>query len=199
MRFVFVVMAVLALSQCASAIRPPAGRAIVIVGVAEAPDNIDPRYTMLWRKVDEERGRFTDHGGRRMVEFTTHSPGSVRVEGIPGEFEVAEVEPGLYALDGMFATLREGVITYTAQGSIVGPERPGFEARPGEVVYLGIWQASLDGHLAVVRPWRLDEGDLRAVAREAGIEGEVHLRATRAVQVPCAPHRMHPSLTREIC
>lgn len=198
MRFVFVVMAVLALSQCASAIRPPTGRAIVIVGLAEAPDNVAPRYTMLWRKVEAE-GRFADYGGRRMVEFTTHGGGTVRVEGIPGEFVVAQVEPGLYALDGVFATLREGAVTYTAQGSIIGPERPGFEARAGEVIYLGIWQASLDGHLAVVRPWRLDEGDLRAVAHGAGIEGEIRLRPTRAVEAPCTPHRMHPSLTRQIC
>lgn len=197
MRLVFVFMAVLALSQCASASEPR--RATVIVGVAEAPDNIDPRYTMLWRKVNPDTGRFEDHGGRRMIEVTTHGGGTLRVEGLPGEFVVAQVDPGLFALDGVFATLREGAVTYTAQGSILGPERPSFEARAGDVIYLGIWQASLDGHLAVVRPWRLDESDLRAVARAAEIEGVVHLRVTEARAVPCAPHRMHPSLTREIC
>lgn len=198
MRLVFVLMAVLALSQCASG-GAREERATIIVGLAEAPDNVDPRYTMLWRKVNLETGRFENHGGPRMVEFTTQGAGTLRVAGIPGEFKVAHVEPGLYALDGVFAMLQEGGVTYTAQGSIVGPERPAFDARPGEVVFLGIWQASLDGHLAVVRPWRLAESDLRAVARAAEIEGAVHLRAVEARDVPCAPHRLHPSLTREIC
>lgn len=197
MRLLVVAFAVLALCQCASA--RESERAIVIVGLAEAPDNTEPTYTMLWRKVDEGSGRFADHGGRRMVEFTTHSGGTLRVQGLPGEFEVARVEPGAYALDGVFATLREGAVTYTAQGSIIGPERPGFRARPGEVIYLGIWQAGLDGHLAVVRPWRLDEADLRAVASAAGIDGVVRLRATEAVEVPCEPRRMHPALARQIC
>jgi hypothetical protein len=199
MRVVFAIVAVLALCQCASARDALTVRPIVIVGVAEAPDNVDPRYTMLWRKVDEERGRFADHGGRRMVEITTNGGGTLRVPGIPGEFIVARVDPGVFALDGIYATLHEGTVVYTAQGSIIGPERPGFEARRGEVIYLGIWQASLDGHLAVVRPWRLSEEDLHAVARAAEIEGVVHLRSTRAYSVPCAPHRMHPSLAREIC
>lgn len=196
-RIVLAIVAALALCQCASAREPR--RATVIVGVAEAPDQTGPRYTMLWRKVDPQSGQFEDHGGRRMVEFSTQSGSTVRVDGIPGEFKVAHVEPGLYALDGMFAMLDEGRITYTAQGSIIGPERPGFEARAGEVIYLGIWQASLDGHLAVVRPWRLDESDLRAVANAADIEGRIQLRMPQAYDVPCAPHRMHPSLTREIC
>jgi len=199
MRFVFVLMAVLALSQCVSAREDRPGRATVIVGLAEAPDNVAPRYTMLWRRVDEANGAFEPHGGRRMVEFTTHSGGTVRVAGAPGEFKVAEVEPGRYALDGVFAVLSEGAVTYTAQGSIIGPERPSFEARAGEVIYLGLWQASLDGHLAVVRPWRIDQADARAVAQAAGIEGAVAIRLTETAAVPCTPRRMHPSLTREIC
>jgi len=196
MRLVFVMLAALALSQCASA--REAQRATVIVGLAAAPDNSDPRYTMLWRRIDQS-GQFDSHGGRRMIEFTTHSGATVRVASAPGEFEVAEVEPGRYALDGVFATLSEAGVTYTAQGSIRGPERPSFEARPGEVIYLGIWQASLDGHLAVVRPWRIDQADARAVAQAAGIEGAVAIRQTEAAVVPCAPRRLHPSLTREIC
>jgi len=196
MRLVFVMLAVLALSQCASAREDR--RATVIVGLAAAPDNSDPRYTMLWRRVGEN-GNFDSHGGRRMIEFTTHSGGTVRVPTAPGEFEVARVEPGVYALDGVFATLSEAGVTYTAQGSILGPERPSFEARGGEVIYLGIWQASLDGHLAVVRPWRLDQADARAVAQAAGIEGAVAIRQTEVASVPCAPRRLHPSLTREIC
>ncbi len=197
MRVAFVIAAMLALCQCATA--PERARPIVIVGVAEAPDQVAPTYTMLWRKVDVERGRFESHGGRRMIEFSTGGANTVRVEGLPGEFRVARVEPGLYALDGMYATLREGAVRYTAQGSIIGPERPAFEARPGEVIYLGIWQASLDNELAVVRPWRLASEDARAVAREAGINGAVVLRETHAYAVPCAPRRMHPSLAREIC
>lgn len=197
MRFAFVIAATLALCQCASA--PERARPVVIIGVAEAPDQVGPDYTMLWRKVDAETGRFENHGGQRMIEFTTDSNGTVRVDGVPGEFRVARVEPGLYALDGMYATLREGAVMYTAQGSIPGPERPAFEARPGEVIYLGIWQVSLDNELAVVRPWRISQDDLRAVAREADLNGTILIRETHVSSVPCAPHRMHPSLTREIC
>jgi hypothetical protein len=198
MRLIVAIVAVLALCQCASP-RASTARPIVIVGLAEAPDQVAPRYTMLWRKVDPDTGAFENRGGRRMIEFTTYSRGTLRVPGLPGEFEMAEVEPGRYALDGVYAELREGAITYTAQGNIIGPERPSFEARPGEIIYVGIWQASLDGHTAVVRPWRLDEADLRAVAEAGGVKGAVHLRAAQAYAVPCMPHRMHPSLSREIC
>lgn len=197
MRVLFVAIAVLVLSQCISA--PERASTLVIIGLAEAPDNVAPDYTMLWRRVDEASGRFEDRAARRMIEFASDSAGTVRVPGLPGEFKVARLEPGRYALDGVFATLREGAVTYTAQGSITGPERPSFQARAGEMIYLGIWQASLDGNHAVVRPWRLDESDLRAVAREAQIEGTIHLRAPEAYSVPCAPRRVHPALAREIC
>jgi hypothetical protein len=197
MRFAFVIAAMLALCQCASA--PERARPIVILGVAEAPDQMAPDYTMLWRKVDPKTGAFESRGGARMIEFTTSSSGAIRVDGMPGEFEVRRVEPGLYALDGVYAQLREGAVTYTAQGSIRGPERPAFEARRGEVIYLGIWQVSLDNELAVVRPWRLSQDDIRAVARAADLEARVLLRETHVVSVPCTPRRMHPSLAREIC
>ena len=32
----------------------------------------------------------------------------MRVRGIPGEFTHAEVEPGIYALDSVFALIRDG-------------------------------------------------------------------------------------------
>lgn len=201
MRLVFVIVAVLALCQCASSsARGEGRRATIIIGLAAAADQADPRYTMLWRRLDEESGGFTAYGwGGDRLEFTTHSGSTVRAPGLPGEFEVARVDPGVYALDGVFATLNEGGVTYTAQGSIIGPERPAFEARAGEVIFLGIWQASIDGHLAVVRPWRLSQDDLRAVARAAEIEGVIHLRATRVESVPCAPRRIHPARARQVC
>ena len=128
MRLLFVI---LSLCQCASSPGETRGRAIVIVGLAEAPDHVEPRYTMLWRKIDADGAQFGPHGGRRVIEFSTHTTDTVRAPGLPGEFAVAEVEPGHYALDGVYASLREGAVTFTAQGSTIGPERPGFQARAG--------------------------------------------------------------------
>ncbi len=167
MRFVVLILGALALAQCASAQSErfqvdASNRAFVIIGVAEAPGNREARYTLLWRLLDEG-GAFTEYESRTSFEAQTNERDTVRLRGIPGEFEMLEVDPGVYALDSVFATIRADRVDYVANGVISGPDRPAFEVRPGEAVYLGIWQVDIEDVRAVTRPWRLDERDLRAV------------------------------------
>jgi hypothetical protein len=101
----------------------------------------------------------------------------------------------------VFAVIRENNVDYVANGVIAGPERPSFEVRPGEAVYLGIWEVDIEDNIAVARPWRLDTADLRALMREADEEvaGEVRVRETVTRAVACAPHRLSNLTQRQIC
>ncbi len=204
MRGVFAILACLALAQCASQEdrRFRVGEAptsYVIVGVAEAAENTSPSYTVLWRRLDEN-GNFTRYGARRIFEARSESGDGVQIPGIPGEFILSEVEPGTYALDSVFALLRDGRVNYSANGVVTGPERPSFEVRPGEAVYLGIWQADLVDSVAVVRPWRLEQEDLDAVLRDTGaVIGQVRLAEPQTRAVPCAPYRLSTNSQRQVC
>lgn len=205
MRLVFVAFAAMALGQCASTDDDRfyvggSENALVIIGVAEAYDAREASYSMLWRRVDDESGRFTDHGGSRSFEAQTNSGDTVRVAGIPGEFTVVELEPGTYALDSIFAIIRERRLNYIAQGLVEGPPRPSFTVRAGDAIYLGIWEARIDGHEAAVRPWRLDARDLRAVQRAADATvGEIRAVEAGTVSVPCEPRRLNNITQRRIC
>ncbi|MFN3465781.1 MAG: hypothetical protein ACK4X1_17070 [Terricaulis sp.] len=204
MRGVFAILACLVLAQCASPEdrRFRVGEAptsYVILGVAEAAENTSPSYTVLWRRLDED-GNFTRYGARRIFEARSESGDGVQIPGIPGEFILSEVEPGTYALDSVFALIRDGRVNYSANGVVVGPERPSFEVRPGEAVYLGIWQADLVDSVAVVRPWRLEQEDLDAVLRDTGaVIGPVRLAEPQTRAVPCAPYRLGTNSQRQVC
>lgn len=204
MRILFAMLGCLALAQCAGGDRGfrvgASPEALVIIGVAETSDHRDPRYSLLWRRLRPD-GTFTSYDDVRAINARTHAENSTRIEGIPGEFEIFRVEPGAYALDSAYATLRENGVTYTAQGVVVGPERPAFEVRAGEAVYLGIWEMDVDGARAVTRLWRLNGDDLHAVQEAA--RGEI-VGAPRVLEVetrstPCAPRRMGQTSSREIC
>jgi hypothetical protein len=204
-RGLFAFLSMLLLAQCATdEQRQPfyAGRsanALVIIGVAESPHNRDPAYSMLWRRLDDA-GAFTAFDDSNAFQAHTNAEDSVRVHGIPGEFTILEVPPGAYALDGVFATVRENRVTYFAQGVLAGPERPAFEVGPGEAVYLGIWEMDIDGAVAITHPWRLDAGDVRAVLRAAHRDvGEVRPREARMRAVACQPHRINDMTQRQIC
>ena len=164
MRLVWLILASLAVAQCAT----PEDRrfragdsptSYVIMGVAEAAANTSPDYRVLWRRLDNN-GQFMRYGARRIFEARTGENETRRINGIPGEFILSEIEPGTYALDSVFAVMRDGRVNYIANGVILGSERPGFTVRPGEAIYLGIWQADLDELVAVTSLWRLDEADL---------------------------------------
>lgn len=171
---------------------------MVIIGVAKTYDNRDPRYSLLWRQLGAD-GAFLDYDDTRSINVETNSGGSIQVQGIPGEFRVFSVSPGVYALDGAFATLREGGLSYFAQGVVERPERPSFEVRAGDAVFLGIWEMNIDGAHAVTRLWRLDEADRDAVVRAARIRQEVQMLSATSVEVQCAPHRMSGMSPRQIC
>lgn len=177
-----------------------AADAFVIVGAAEAFEQRDPAYRMLWRRVGPD-GRFMEYDGPNAFEVRTNDDHTVRVTGLPGEFTLERVEPGVYALDGVFATIRENQVTYFANGVVAGPDRPSFSVEPGEAVYVGIWQMDLEGLAEpVARPWRLDATDLRMVTRRSNaVIGPVHVRATETRAVPCEPHRINSLTQREIC
>lgn len=204
MRFFFAILGMLVLSQCAT---PPddrfragqGGRAFVIIGVAESAANTSARYDVLWRKLDAA-GAFEPVSDRTVIEAQTNARDTLRVPGLPGEFTLREVEPGRYALDSVFAVIRDRRVNYVADGLVQGPERPAFEVRPGEAVYLGIWQADLEESRAVVRPWRLSEDDLRIVLNtQDNVLGQVALRATQTVSTPCAPRRLNNFSQRQVC
>ncbi|MBC7767784.1 MAG: hypothetical protein H7124_03275 [Phycisphaerales bacterium] len=204
MRPIFAMLAMLVLAQCATPEDTrfrvgEAPRAFVVIGIAEAQSNTSPRYTMLWRRLDAQ-GRFTTFNDDTIFQPRTHMGNSVRVRGIPGEFAMAEVEPGVYALDSTFALIEDRRVNYSANGVIVGPERPSFEVRPGEAVYLGIWQLDLEAVTAVARPWRLDQADAAAAMRDANaVVGSVTLRQVQTRAVPCTPRQLNPRSQRQIC
>jgi hypothetical protein len=204
MRFVILILGALALAQCATSeddvFRVGASeRAFVIIGVAEASENREARYTLLWRQLDAA-GAFTEYDDRTAFEAQTNRGGNLRVRGIPGEFELLEVTPGVYALDSVFGVIADGQVNYVADGVIAGPERPAFEVRAGEAVYLGIWQVDIEEVRAVTRPWRLAEPDLQAVLDNSEeVLGQVRIRATHTRSVPCAPHPMNSRTRRQVC
>lgn len=203
MRLALAVLGALALAACATGGEFRVGRsedALVIIGVAEAHDATESQYSVLWRKVDVEAGRFTDFDDARAFVAQTNADDTLRIDGIPGEFTIVRVQPGVYALDSVFGRIRDGRIDYIAQGLVSGPERPAFEVRAGEAVYLGIWQASIDNTSAVTRLWRLDPADLEKVVRESrATRGEVVLRETETRAVTCAMRWLNSYSQREIC
>ncbi|MGH6951214.1 MAG: hypothetical protein ACREH4_10095 [Vitreimonas sp.] len=205
MRFFWAVLGALLVAQCASSGENrrfrvgDSPRAFVVIGVAESSTNSLPRYAMLWRRLDSS-GAFTRFDNDSVFEARTHDGDAVRVRGIPGEFVMSEIEPGVYALDSIFAVIPDRRVNYSANGVIRGPERPTFEVRPGEAVYLGIWQMDIEDVTAVARPWRVDEADGLAVLRQADtVAGTPRLRQTYTRAVPCTPHRLHPRSQREVC
>ncbi len=204
MRGVIAILACALLAQCAlpgdKRFRTGSDdKAYVIIGIAEAPENTSPRYSVLWRRLDAE-GNFMRYGARRIFEARSESGDNVQTPGIPGEFVLAEVAPGTYALDSTFALIEDGRVNYSANGLVRGPERPSFDVRPGEAIYIGIWQTNLVDAAAVVRPWRLEQGDLDALLREANpVIGPVRMVETQMRTVPCAPYRLNAVSTRQVC
>lgn len=204
MRGVIAILACVLLAQCAlpGDKRFRVGedeRSYVILGIAEAAENTSPRYSVLWRRLDAD-GNFMRYGRRRIFEARSESGDNTQVPGIPGEFVFAEVAPGTYALDSVFALIEDGRVNYSANGLVRGPERPSFEVRRGEAVYLGIWQTNLVDAAAIVRPWRLEQSDLDAVVSATDpIVGPVRLMETQMRAVPCAPYRLNTVSTRLVC
>jgi hypothetical protein len=204
MRFLFAILTALALTSCASSDDDrfrvgSSPRSFVIIGVAEAAANTSASYDLLWRRLDAAGG-FTPLDDDTAILAETNERGSMRIRGIPGEFTLREVEPGAYALDSVFGVLRDDRVNYIANGLITGPERPAFEVRPGEAVFLGIWQVDLEDNSAVTRQWRLSEADLRAVLSEQdNVLGDVRMRETVTRAVACAPRRMNNQTQRQVC
>jgi hypothetical protein len=205
MRLLWAVLGALLVAQCATSEEDKrfrvgdSPRGFIIMGVAESGANTAPNYTMLWRRVDPAGG-FTRYDDANKFEPHTRSGDSVRVRGIPGEFAMAEVEPGVYALDSVFAVIRDQNVNYSANGVIAGPQRPTFEVRPGEAVYLGIWELNIVDTTAVGHLWRLDPADMRAVLHQANtVVGDARLRQTNMSAVPCAPRRLSANSQRQIC
>ncbi|MEZ5970900.1 MAG: hypothetical protein R3C31_03735 [Hyphomonadaceae bacterium] len=204
MRVLFAILACVAVAQCATPQdkRFQVGQSeggYVIIGVAEASENTSPSYTVLWRRLDEN-GHFMRYGARRIFEARSESGDGVQVPGIPGEFILSEVEPGTYALDSVFAVLRDGRVNYVANGLVRGPERPTFEVRAGEAVYLGIWEVNLDEAFATVRPWRRERSDLDAVIRAVDpVDGGIRIVDTPDRSIPCTPFRLNTVSQRQVC
>lgn len=205
MRFPVLILGMLALAACATSEDDrfrvgESEKSFVIIGVAEASESREARYTLLWRQLDAA-GAFMEVNGRTTFEAQTNEGDTVRVRGIPGEFEMLEVEPGVYALDSVFGIIRDDRVNYVADGVITGPARPSFEVRPGEAIYLGIWQADIEDVTAVARPWRLAESDLRAVLNRADdeVRGQVRIRETRTRSVACAPRQLNSRSRRQVC
>jgi len=203
MRLIFAIWVAVALAGC---VTPDDDRfqvgqsdkALVIIGLAESAENTSARYSQLWRQLNG--AGFQEYDDRYLFQPETNTRGSIRVRGVPGEFFVFEVRPGIYALDGVFAIIPENRVNYVADGLVEGPARPSFEVRAGEAVYLGIWQTDIDDVRAVSRMWRLDDADLRAVlASEDLVVGPVSLRETPERDVPCAPRRVSNLSQRRIC
>lgn len=204
MRVIFAMLAALCVAQCATSEDKrfrvgDSPRALVVIGLAESATGNAPSYTMLWRRLDEN-GAFTAFDDDTIFQPRTDSDDSVRVRGLPGEFAVAELEPGVYALDSIFALVRDRRVNYSANGVVIGPERPSFEVRAGEAIYLGIWEAQLEDAHAVVRPWRLEQADADAVMREADAAiGAVRSRQVQTRAVACRPTRLNIRSQRQVC
>lgn len=204
MRFLFLIAGVLALAQCATGGErrfrvAESEDAFVIIGVAEASESREARYALLWRRLNGD-GSFADFSGRNTFEARTNQGSTLRLRGIPGEFTMLRIEPGVYALDSVYGVIRADRVDYVSDGVIEGPERPSFEVRAGEAIYLGIWQAEIEDVRAAARPWRVSEADLRAVLHNSDeVVGEVRVRTTQARSVPCAPHPMNPRTRRQVC
>lgn len=205
MRLLFAILAAMTLATCAGREDErfrvgEAPKGYVILGLAESSENTSPSYIVAWRHLGPD-GAFSEYDGDRVFEARTNARASERIRGIPGEFFMGEVEPGVYALDGVFGIIRDGRVNYVAQGVIPGPERPSFEVRPGEAVYIGIWQMDIVDAGATTRLWRLDRSDLDAVLRQANPVrgGDVRVRETHERAVPCAPHRLNMMSTRQVC
>jgi len=174
--------------------------AFVMFGVAESASNTPPEYFMLWRKVDPVTGAFAPLNGHTAIEVHTNDNNSVRVHGIPGEFEYARLEPGVYALDSVYAVLHDRRVNYFAQGVVTGPQRPSFQVDAGEAVYLGIWELNLREESTEGRLWRLDPADMSAAARAANaVNGDLTLRQTETRSVTCTPHRINDISQRQTC
>jgi hypothetical protein len=207
MRRFFAILATLALAQCAGGAQQDSrfhvganAQGLVIIGLAEAAANTSPVYTMLWRRLDPATGAFLPHGDATIFETHTNDDRSIRIRGIPGEFEMQRLTPGVYGLDSVYAVIAGRHVNYFAQGVVVGPDRPVFEVRAGEAIYLGIWQMNLTEASAVTQLWRLDARDAEAVARAANATvGEVVARETGSRAVPCSPHRLSTISQRQIC
>jgi hypothetical protein len=100
----------------------------------------------------------------------------------------------------VFALIRDGRVNYVANGLVHGPERPAFEVRAGEAIYIGIWETDLDDVVAVARPWRLEQADLDAVLRQSdAVIGPVRMAETHTVSAPCAPYRLNNVSQRQVC
>lgn len=204
MRLLFAILSAVVLASCATPADDrfyvgQSARSLVIIGVAEGSDNTSARYTMLWRLLDAG-GAFTELDDDRAFSPETNTRNSIRVRDVPGEFYVYEVSPGTYALDGVYGVIRDRRVNYGADGIIQGLDRPAFSVRPGEAVYLGIWEANIEEMRAVARPYRLDEADLRAVlTSEDVVVGDVRPRQTETRSVPCAPRRISTITQRRVC
>lgn len=204
MRVLAMILACWVLAQCAT----PGDRrfrvgasddAYVIIGVAERDVNTVPRYKVLWRRLNAD-GRFRPFLVNRYFEAATNEGDSLRADGVPGEFTMTDIEPGTYALDSVYAVMPSGRVIYVANGVVLGPQRPSFTVRAGEAIYLGIWEVNIEDGAAVTRPWRLEEADLRALlARADRVNGDVEMRETEIVSVPCNPYRLSNVSQRQVC
>lgn len=199
-------MAALALAQCSTPGRDhrfhvgQEQQGMAFIGLAEATGATSPIYTMLWRRIDPATGLFAPMGSGNEFETRTDDGGSIRIQGIPGEFEYARLTPGIYGLDSVFALIPAGHVNYFAPGIIVGPDRPTFEIRAGEAIYLGIWQMNLNDTTAVTQLWRLDPRDAEAAVRRANqTVGDVVMRETGSRAVGCSPHRLSSITQRQVC
>ncbi|MBI3438604.1 MAG: hypothetical protein HY054_08160 [Proteobacteria bacterium] len=206
MRRLLAIVATLLLAQCATPGQDHRFRvgaeqdAMVFIGIAEATNNTSPVYTMLWRRIDPATGAFLPHSGDTAFEARTDEGGSIRISGTPGEFEYRRVPAGIYALDSVYALIPAGHVNYFAPGIIVGPDRPTFEVRAGEAVYLGIWQVTLNDTTAVTQLWRLDPRDGQTAAHTANQTiGPIVSRDTGSRAVQCTPHRLNTISQRQIC
>ena len=183
MRLLILIVGALALAQCATAEDRhfrvgDSEDAYVIIGLAEASDNREARYRMLWRRLDGG-GRFAGLSGSNAFEARTNQGSTLRLRGIPGEFTMLRLDPGVYALDSVFGLIHGERVNYVSEGVIQGPERPTFDVRAGEAIYLGLWEADVVDGSAVARPWRVSETDLREVLHNSDeVLGEVRIRET---------------------
>ncbi len=140
-------------------------------------------------------------GRRQFRSRAPHETTPCRVRGIPASSPSLEVEPGVYALDSVFAAYprRPGELR-RATASSPGRSAPVFEVRPGEAIYLGIWQMDLEEVTAVTRPWRSSRSRRRGGdARCRRCKRSDDARRTRTQAVACEPHQLGALSQRQIC